>query len=152
MDKRYAVAITLSCTLAGCGVSAQRFSEAMQAFAAGAASAAPTLRPTKLMVFGGEGHKTYLGCLNCGEYASDSIANQYGSYGSRYSITSMANSYGEFGSKYSTYSACNPYAADPPVIVDANGDFYGRLTSNAYNYQRVRDEEVLAWLTAVCEH
>jgi hypothetical protein len=32
----------------------------------------------KLMLCGGQGHKTYLGCLNCGNYAADSISNSYG--------------------------------------------------------------------------
>lgn len=69
----------------------------------------------KLMIVGGEGHKTYLGCLSCSEYATDSVFNQYGNYGSRYAIDSVWNHYSDFGSRYSNYGACNPYANDPPV-------------------------------------
>jgi hypothetical protein len=107
----------------------------------------------KLMVFGGADHKTYLGCLNCGQYASDSVENTYGSFGSAYSTVSISNQFGEFGSPYSQYSACNPYSSDPPVVVDSAGNFYGRLTVNAYNPQRIRDESVVQWLAdKVCSH
>lgn len=103
------------------------------------------------MIFGGEGHKTYLGCLSCSQYATDSVFNEYGSYGSRYSATSLLNAYSEFGSKYSTYSACNPYAADPPVIVDGAGNFYGRLTVNQYHPQVTRNSRFVAWIAGVCQ-
>lgn len=64
---------------------------------------------------------------------------------------SIFNRYGEYGSQYSTYSACSPYASDPPVIVDGAGNFYGRLTINAYNPQRTRDSSIIQWLTeTVC--
>ncbi len=50
--------------------------------AAGGAGAVPTASTSgKLMLFGGEGHKTYLGCLNCNKYASESVFNTYGSFG-----------------------------------------------------------------------
>lgn len=82
-----------------------------------AVPAANNIPQVKLMIFGGEGHKTYLGCLSCSEYATDSVFNQYGNYGSRYAIDSVWNHYSDFGSRYSNYGACNPYANDPPVIV-----------------------------------
>jgi hypothetical protein len=58
----------------------------------------------------------------------------------------------DFGSPYSSYSACNPYATDPPVIVDSAGNFYGRLTVNAYNTERTQDQTFLTWLAATCAH
>ena len=103
-----------------------------------------------LMLFGGAGHKTYLGCVNCSEYASDSVFNEYGVHGSKYPVDSVLNPYGQFGSQYSSYGACSPYATDPPVIVDGSGQFYGRLTMNVYHAQRTRDSRLLAWLAAVC--
>jgi hypothetical protein len=93
---------------------------------------------TPLLLFGGEGHRTFLGCLNCSEYASDSVMNKYGQHGSAYATDSIFNRYGTFGSAYSASSPCNPYASDPPVIVDASGSFYGRLTINAYAPERTR--------------
>jgi hypothetical protein len=86
-----------------------------------------------LLLFGGRGHKTFLGCLNCSEYDPGSIDNAYGTHGSRYSSVSIFNHYSDYGSRYSDYSACNPYATDPPVIVDKGGKYYGRLTLNRYH-------------------
>lgn len=113
-------------------------------------ASAPALGATKVMIFGGQGHATYLGCLSCPQYAPDSVFNAYGQHGSQYQTSSIFSAYGEFGSKYSTYSACNPYATDPPVIVDGNGHFYGRLTVNAYHPQVTTSERWRAWIAGVC--
>ena len=139
--------------LVGCALTPEQQREIVNSFAAGAqggleASAAPP----KFMVFGGPGHNTYLGCLNCNEYSPESVLNQYGTFGSVYSATSVANPYSQFGSPYSMYSACNPLASDPPVIVDGSGNFYGRLTVNQLNPERTRDSTVLAWLAGMCQH
>lgn len=120
--------------------------------AAGAAGASTPQSLTKLLIFGGLEHKTYLGCLNCNEYASDSVSNSYGSNGSPYSGQSIWNHYSEFGSPYSAYSACNPYASDPPVIVDRNGNYYGRLTVNEFHPHRAAGAKYYGWLTeTVCK-
>ena len=90
---------------------------AVQALGAGLAAAGPAANATQgptLLVFGGQGHKTFLGCF-CGQYETGSLFNQYSAYGSTYSATSIFNHYSEYGSLYSTYSACAAYAADPPV-------------------------------------
>jgi hypothetical protein len=108
--------------------------------------------PSKLMIFGGEGHRTYLGCLSCSEYPTDSVFNAYGDHGSRYSNDSIWNHYSDFGSRYSDYGACNPYANDPPVIVDSEGNFYGRLTLNRYHPQIAAGARYHDWLmSTVCE-
>ncbi len=91
-----------------------------------------------LLLFGGDGHKTFLGCLNCSEYDSGSICNKYGQQGSKYSSNSIWNMYGNFGSKYSSQSPWNQYASNPPAIVDREGNFYGYLTANTYNSKRTR--------------
>jgi hypothetical protein len=108
-----------------------------------------TVRGHKVMIFGGEGHKIYLGCLSCTEYASDSILNEYGSHGSPYQSESIFNPYGRYGSKYDNYSACNPFASDPPVIVDDDGNYYGRLTVNKFK-DPTKSQTVRAWLAGVC--
>lgn len=105
----------------------------------------------KLMLFGGQGHDTYLGCLSCSEYSSDSLFNQYGTHGSSYSMASIFNQYSPYGSRYSTHSACNPYASDPPVVVDDDGNYYGRLTINEYRSDAFGDAQFLAWLRGVCQ-
>jgi hypothetical protein len=59
--------------------------------------------------------------------------NKYGQHGSAYSSVSIWNHSSTFGSRYSSESACNPYANDPPVIVDSEGEYYGRLSLNEYH-------------------
>ncbi len=119
---------------------------------AGPDATAPAVTSTlKLMIFGGTRHETYLGCLTCSAYAADSIWNKYGSSGSAYSAESIFNHYSQFGSKYSTESACNQYATDPPVIVDQNGTYYGRLTLNRYAPSIGIGTEDMGWLAGICE-
>jgi hypothetical protein len=115
-----------------------------------AASNPLELPPGKIMLFGGADHRTYLGCLSCSQYDAESVFNSYGTHGSKYSTESILNAYSEFGSKYSTESACNPYATDPPVIVDSAGQYYGRLTLNAYRPDGP-NPRLRAWLAGVCQ-
>jgi hypothetical protein len=100
----------------------------------------------KLMIFGGEDHKTYLGCLNCSESASDSVRNKFGENGSPYSSHSIWNHYSDYGSRYSSDGACNPYANDPPVIVDQDGKYYGRLSLNKYHSELGIGAKIYDWL------
>src|SRR5690242_12846065 len=78
----------------GCSPAARSNIGAIATGAAGA-SASETV---KLMLFGGEDHKTYLGCLNCSQYAVDSVFNEYGQNGSPYASESIWNHYSEYGS------------------------------------------------------
>lgn len=91
-----------------------------------------------LLLFGGDNHKTFLGCLNCTKYDSGSLCNKYGDSGSKYSQNSIWNRYGEFGSKYSAISPWNKYSDSAPVIVDRAGKFYGHLSANKYHSNRTR--------------
>ena len=75
---------------------------------------------------------TYLGKLTTNEFDSDSIFNEYGTYGSKYSLQSIWNEYGTYGSKYSLQSAFNDYTFTPPYIVTSDGTIYGRLTTNNF--------------------
>jgi hypothetical protein len=126
----------------------------LQALAASGSSNANVVQPkspaaagtSKLMIFGGQDHKTYLGCLNCSEYAADSVLNKYGRNGSEYSSDSIWNHYSQYGSQYSNEGACNPYASDPPVIVDEEGKYYGRLTLNIYHSELGMGSKLRGWL------
>ena len=131
------------------GCSAAFWSGVANGYAATAPAGTGGLPASELLVFGGAGHKQFLGCLTCSTYDAGSIMNSYGDYGSKYSSTSILNPYSEYGSKYSDVSACSPYASDPPVIVDRQGNAYGRLTLNAYSGQ-VRNGNLIAWLRGVC--
>jgi hypothetical protein len=35
----------------------------------------------EILIFGGEGHREFLGCLNCNEFATNSIWNEFSTYG-----------------------------------------------------------------------
>jgi hypothetical protein len=109
-------------------------------FLLGSWSAACAQGTIALLLFGGDGHKTFLGCLNCGQYDAGSICNKYGQQGSKYNSDSDSiwNKYGNYGSMYSNQSPWNQYASDPPAIVDKEGNFYGYLTANKYNVKRTR--------------
>lgn len=88
------------------------------------------------LIFGGDNHDVFLGCLNCNPYDDGSIWNSYGDYGSTYSDKSIWNSYGDYGGEYSDNSPFNEYASYPPVIVDPDGNFYGYFTADEYFRKR----------------
>jgi hypothetical protein len=105
----------------------------------------------KVMIFGGPGHHTYLGCLSCGELATDSVFNKVGEHGSAIYPDSIWNRVGDYGSQISPSSVCNPIATDTPVIVDEAGNAYGRLTVNAYNPYIGAGRQFYGWLSSeVC--
>lgn len=132
----------------------QALAGALQAFSEGySAGLTSNVAPnssTRLLLFGGPGHKTYLGCLSCSEFDAESVFNSFGSYGSKFSSSSIFNRFSDFGSKFSSYSACNQFASDPPVIVDPAGNFYGRLTISATNPERTRSTRWQGWIAGVC--
>jgi hypothetical protein len=101
-----------------------------------------------LLLFGGSGHKTFLGCF-CNAQSPQSLINPY-AFGNKFSVTSIFNHFSDYGSPYSTYSACNPYATDPPVVVTSTGQFVGRLTLNRYAAGALTLPQLVGWLTAVC--
>lgn len=105
--------------------------------------------PNDLLVFGGPGHATFLGCLSCSVTSAGSILNSAGQYGSSWGASSILNRLSQFGSAYSTYSACSRTATDPPVVVDRKGNCYGRLTVNLAAGP-TRLENVIPWLESKC--
>jgi hypothetical protein len=71
---------------------------------------------------------TYLGKIT-NSYDSESIFNEYGSFGSEYSSSSIWNKYATFGSEYSSYSPFNKYTSTPPMIIK-NRKIIGYLSAN----------------------
>jgi uncharacterized protein YxeA len=84
-----------------------------------------------LTIYSNDG-KTYLGKLTANEFDTDSVYNEFGTYGSKFSSTSIMNEFGTYGSKFSSYSAFNEFASDPPIILDGNGNVVGYLTINSF--------------------
>ena len=102
-----------------------------------------------LLLYGGKDNKIFLGCLNCGKFDPNSVHNEFSEYGSTFSSTSIRNKFSDYGSAFSDYSACNVYASHPPVIVDKDGKYYGKLTINRFADQ-TRYRAAVDWISAVC--
>lgn len=90
----------------------------------------------QLHLYVDDGDHVYLGCFSCSPYDSNSIWNEYGTYGSEYSSKSIWNEYGNYGSEYSSHSPWNKFSSNAPVIVDKEGGFYGYFTCNEYKSKR----------------
>ncbi|NJA90028.1 hypothetical protein HCX48_12465 [Rhodocyclus tenuis] len=71
---------------------------------------------------------TYLGKI-ANSYDSESIFNEYGTYGSQYNSLSVWNQYGTFGNEYNSHSATNSYTSTPPMIIK-NKKILGYLSAN----------------------
>jgi HYDIN/CFA65/VesB family protein len=118
----------------------------------GAAATSGSGGTSRVLLFGGRNHGVFLGCYSCNRLDSDSVFNEFGSYGSRFSSTSIWNHFSDYGSKFSSDSACNEFASNPPVLVDESGKFYGALTVNRFAWGAITDSTVVSWLrNAVCE-
>jgi len=74
--------------------------------------------------------KTYLGKLTANDLDTDSIYNEFGTYGSKFSTTSIWNEFGTYGGKFSLQSSFNDFATEPPIILDGDGNITGYLTTN----------------------
>lgn len=74
----------------------------------------------------------YLGELSANPYGFDSTANPFGG-GNQFSPDSIANEFGRYGSPFSNQSANNPYATDAPRLYDQQGNYRGKLSANPYD-------------------
>ncbi len=79
-------------------------------------------------IFSQDDENTYLGKI-AGEFDSESIFNEFGTYGSEFNSASIWNEYGKFGNEYDFYSPFNDTSSEPPKIVK-NGNIIGYLTTN----------------------
>lgn len=84
----------------------------------------------KLMLYSED---KYLGCLDCGDFNSESICNSFGTYGSSFSSDSIWNGFGTYGSSFSSKSPWNSFSSNGPKIVDDNGNFFGRFSINTFS-------------------
>ena len=100
---------------------------------------------TEMVIYGGPGHETYLGCLTCIRFDPDSVCRSGGRYGSPLSPESIWNSGGRYGGQFSPSSPWNRFAKHPPVVFDKAGNRYGRFWVNTP--QRFRPD-----IRALLEH
>jgi hypothetical protein len=89
-----------------------------------------------LLLYGGDDHQTFLGCVNCSKFEADSICNQFGRFGSEFQGESIWNMFGTYGSKFNAKSPWNQFSQGSVAIVDPNGGFYGFLTANKFANKR----------------
>ncbi|HKZ41397.1 MAG TPA: PKD domain-containing protein, partial [Candidatus Hodarchaeales archaeon] len=90
---------------------------------------------------------TYLGLISSNEFLSDSIMNQFGSYGSQFSSTSIFNQFGTYGSEFSYLSPWNEFASSPPLIFI--GDvFIAYLTVNSFKTPAINPLDLITYLAA----
>jgi len=116
--------------------------------------APPPLPPAtaRLELYGGQGFTQYLGCLSCNEFVRDSVFNQFGPHGSRFSSISIWNNFSPYGSQFSSHSPCNLFASNPPRVVNTANNTYVELTLNTFRTFAWRDPVILGWLeNSVCQ-
>ena len=101
-----------------------------------------------LLLFGGEDHKVFLGCLNCSFAVSSSVCNVFAPHGSIVGKESIWNIVGAYGSIISKYSPWNVIANEPPIVVDADGKSYGYFTVNVAH----RDRTKLPWVMSLLDY
>ena len=74
-----------------------------------------------------------LGVVSSNAFATNSILNSFGTYGSSFSTSSIFNSFGTYGNSFSSYSVCNTFASGSNVPqIWRNGVLIGYLTKNQY--------------------
>ncbi len=79
-------------------------------------------------IFSQEKPPKYLGEI-AGQFAPDSIFNEFGLHGSEFAVDSIWNEFGLYGGEFSIHSPFNKFTATPPVIVSGN-KIIGYLTVN----------------------
>ena len=75
-----------------------------------------------------DGKNTYLGKIT-NSFDSDSIFNDFGTYGSEFSSNSIWNEFSTFGNEFNTYSPFNEFSSSPPMIIK-DKKLIGYLSSN----------------------
>jgi len=105
-----------------------------------------------LLIYGGDQHETFLGCLNCSKFDTNSVSNTFGPHGSAFASDSIFNQFGYFGSTFSSLSVCSVFAGNPPIVVNQKGESYGRLTLNAMAPNAIKNGSVVRWLRVIVCH
>ena len=99
-----------------------------------------------LSLYSDEKKQVYIGKLTTNEFDSDSIYNEFGTYGSEFNSKSIWNEFGTYGSEFSSYSAFNEFALHPPLIKDADGSIVGKLTVKSSIVGGVNPNDLKAFL------
>jgi len=102
--------------------------------------------PTTARIYLRAADGAFLGSLERNPYAQDSIFNQFGPYGSKFSPTSIFNQFGTYGSQFSSLSPFNSFTTTPPAIVIDRREV-AHLTKNLYLAgEKVDPDDLENWL------
>jgi len=100
-----------------------------------------------MYIFAQDTKEQYLGFITSNKFETESIINEFGSYGSEFSTTSIFNEFSTYGSAFSTYGAFNAFTTTPPIIYSYNSttklftaQYY--LTKNTFKTPNI-DPEML---------
>jgi hypothetical protein len=88
----------------------------------------------------------FLGVITQNQFASDSILNEFGRYGSKFSATSIFNEFGRYGGKFSPLSPFNEFTMTPPRIITPGGKFVAYLTKNQFKTPALDPHVLIALL------
>jgi hypothetical protein len=100
-----------------------------------------------LLLFGGEDHRIFLGCLNCGSFNATSVCNAFGEFGSVFQVNSIWNPFGPFGSPFQATSPWNMFSNSAPIIVNEAGQSCGYFSVNVFHHDRTR----IGWLVEILD-
>jgi len=78
----------------------------------------------------------YLGQWSVNKFDPHSISNPFGA-GNRFNLNSINNEFGKYGSKFSSYSHRNPFATNTPKLYDSQGNYRGKLSSNPFDLDSI---------------
>jgi hypothetical protein len=88
----------------------------------------------------------YLGKLTLNKFDVDSIYNEFGNYGSKYSATSIFNKFSNYGSPFSSLSPFNQFTSTPPYIY-LYGVKYAYLSINQFlGFKTITPNELLKFI------
>jgi hypothetical protein len=88
-----------------------------------------------LLLFGGDGHKEFLGCLNCSELEPTSVWNEISTYGWKNGFGTW-NPFGSYKNPFGSHSACNELAAST-VCSETVDPCFGRTA-----YRKLKQERL----------
>lgn len=92
--------------------------------------------------------RQFLGVVTSNAFNTDSVLNEYGPHGSRFSQVSILNAFGPYGGEYSTLSPFNQYTSTPPMLVCLGRGGVAYLTRNRAMAPAVDPHLLLGFLRA----
>ena len=80
------------------------------------------------VIIGQDSNKTFLGKVTS-SYDSQSIFNEFGTYGNEFSSKSIWNEFSTFGNEFNSNSPFNEFSSSPPMLIK-NRKILGYLSAN----------------------